>query len=105
MLPYKQNIFGYNIGGPVFIPQLYNTGKQKTFFFWSQQGVILHQVPTNLTGVTPTANQRAGIFNSPIKDPNTGALVPQNSAGPVCHSVGRDQSELHRFPQCALSAA
>jgi hypothetical protein len=81
VLPYKQNIFGYNIGGPLFIPHLYNTNKEKTFFFWSQQGVILHQVPTNLTGVTPTANQRAGIFNSPIKDPNTGALVPQNGAG------------------------
>jgi hypothetical protein len=81
VLPYKQNIFGYTIGGPVFIPKLYNTNKQKTFFFFSEQFVILHQVPTNLTGTTPTANQRAGIFNSPIKDPNTGAMIAPNVAG------------------------
>ena len=35
--PYKKNDFGYTIGGPVFIPGLYNTSKQKTFFFWSQE--------------------------------------------------------------------
>jgi hypothetical protein len=81
VLPYKQNIFGYTIGGPVFIPKVYNTSKQKTFFFWSQQFVILHQVPTNLTGVTPTANQRAGIFTSPIVDPNTGKPITPNAQG------------------------
>jgi hypothetical protein len=81
VLPYKQNIFGYTIGGPVFIPKVYNTHRDKTFFFWSEQWVILHQVPSNLTGTTPTANQRAGIFNSPIVDPNTGSLVPKNAQG------------------------
>lgn len=81
VLPYKQNIFGYNLGGPVWIPRVYNTDRQKTFFFWSQQFVVLHQVPANLTGITPTANQRAGIFNSPIKNPVTGVNYPQNAAG------------------------
>ncbi|MDE1176916.1 MAG: carboxypeptidase-like regulatory domain-containing protein [Edaphobacter sp.] len=81
VLPYKQNIFGYNIGGPVTIPGLYNNKRNKTFFFWSQQFVRLNQVPTNLLGVTPTANQRAGIFTSPIKDPTTGLNFAQNSAG------------------------
>jgi hypothetical protein len=81
VLPYKQNIFGYNLGGPVFIPKLYNTNRQKTFFFFSQQFVILHQVPTNLTGITPTANQRAGVFNSRINMPGTTTPFPQNSAG------------------------
>ena len=31
------NIFGFNIGGPVMIPGLYNTGRQKTFFFWNEE--------------------------------------------------------------------
>ena len=81
VLPYKQNIFGYTIGGPVFIPKIYNTNKQKTFFFWSEQWVILHQVPSNSLGTTPTANQRAGIFNSPIVDPNTGRPIAPNAQG------------------------
>ncbi len=34
---YKKNDFGFTIGGPVYIPGHYNTGKQKTFFFWSEE--------------------------------------------------------------------
>ena len=32
---FKKHDFGYTIGGPVFIPNHYNTNKQKTFFFFS----------------------------------------------------------------------
>jgi len=35
--PYKKHDFGYTIGGPVFIPNHYNSNKKKTFFFWSQE--------------------------------------------------------------------
>ena len=69
--PYKQNIFGYNIAGPLYIPHLYNTNRQKTFFFFNQQFVRLNQ-GISLTGITPTANQRAGVFTTTIKDPLTG---------------------------------
>ena len=31
------NIFGGNIGGPLFIPHVYNANKQKTFFFWNEE--------------------------------------------------------------------
>ncbi|MGB8261322.1 MAG: carboxypeptidase-like regulatory domain-containing protein [Terracidiphilus sp.] len=31
------NIYGWNVGGPVFIPKTYNTNKQKTFFFWNEE--------------------------------------------------------------------
>src|SRR3982751_741658 len=34
---YKKNDFGYTIGGPVYIPGVYNKNKEKTFFFWSQE--------------------------------------------------------------------
>src|SRR5579863_5815939 len=33
--PYKKNDFGYTVGGPVYIPHVYNANKEKTFFFWS----------------------------------------------------------------------
>src|ERR1700722_15894870 len=33
----RQNIFGFNLGGPVFIPHAYNQNKQKTFFFYNQE--------------------------------------------------------------------
>ncbi|HEV2489407.1 MAG TPA: carboxypeptidase regulatory-like domain-containing protein [Candidatus Acidoferrales bacterium] len=34
---YKKHDYGYTVGGPVYIPGHYNTGKSKTFFFWSQE--------------------------------------------------------------------
>ncbi len=34
---YKKNDFGFTIGGPVYIPNHYNTNKQKTFFFYSEE--------------------------------------------------------------------
>jgi hypothetical protein len=73
--PYKQNIFGFNIGGPVFIPGHYNADRKKTFFFWDESWVILH-VPNQVTSQLPTPNQIAGCFTSPVKDPVTGNLFP-----------------------------
>src|SRR5712692_1916228 len=35
--PYKKNDYGYTIGGPVFIPGVYNKSKDKTFFFFSEE--------------------------------------------------------------------
>jgi outer membrane receptor protein involved in Fe transport len=31
------NVYGFTIGGPAFIPKLYNTNRQKTFFFWAEE--------------------------------------------------------------------
>jgi len=30
--PFRQNDFGYGLGGPVYIPKVYN-GRNKTFWF------------------------------------------------------------------------
>lgn len=74
--PYKQNIFGFNVGGPVFIPKVYNRDRKKTFFFWDESYVVLH-VPSQNTSQLPTANQIAGCFTTPVKDPaNPGTLFP-----------------------------
>lgn len=31
------NVYGFTIGGPAFIPKVYNTDKKKTFFFWAEE--------------------------------------------------------------------
>jgi hypothetical protein len=33
----RSNVFGFNIGGPVWIPKVYNKDKNKTFFFVNQE--------------------------------------------------------------------
>ena len=78
--PYKQNIFGFNVGGPVFIPKVYIRNRQKTFFFWDESFVDLH-IPSQNTSELPTPAQIAGCFLSPIKDPLTGLLFPQSTGG------------------------
>jgi hypothetical protein len=35
--PYKKHDYGYTIGGPVYIPNHYNSDKRKTFFFFSEE--------------------------------------------------------------------
>src|SRR5450631_341751 len=33
----RYNIYGWNVGGPLWIPKLYNKDRKKTFFFWNQE--------------------------------------------------------------------
>jgi hypothetical protein len=57
--PVKANIFGYTIGGPFYIPNHFNTNRNKVHFFWSQQWVR-KDIPNVIQGATPTAAARAG---------------------------------------------
>jgi hypothetical protein len=70
--PFKRNQFGFNIGGPVSLPHFgeggpglaYN-GKNKTFFFFSYEGLRQRQGLT-IAGVTvPTDAQRA-LVTDPV---------------------------------------
>jgi hypothetical protein len=80
ILAYHQNIFGGTFGGPLFIPKVLNKDRNKLFFFISEQGVRQSNGSTE-TGITPTANQRNGIFSDVITNPSTGVPYPQNSSG------------------------
>jgi len=60
---YKKNDFGGTIGGPVYIPHVYNTANEKTFFFFSEE-VRREIVPGGIfTGQVPSAQERAGNFS------------------------------------------
>ena len=85
---YRYNTYNYNIGGPVYIPGVFNRNKNKLFFFWLQEFWPLKSA-TGLQRVTmPTALEKAGDFSQTIdqggkliqiKDPfNNGAPFPGN---------------------------
>jgi TonB dependent receptor len=63
--PLRYNNFGYNIGGPVYIPGHYNTQKNKTFFFFSEEWrkVITY---TSVAPTMPTAAELKGTFTTPV---------------------------------------
>lgn len=53
--------YGGNIGGPVYIPKLYN-GKNRTFFFSGYEGYRTN-APASFSGSVPTAAMRKGDFS------------------------------------------
>jgi len=56
--PYKKNDWGYTIGGPVFIPGHYNTGKDKTFFFFSEEWRRDRVPGQNFNVIVPSVAER-----------------------------------------------
>jgi len=60
--PHKRNEYGYTIGGPFYIPGVYNTAKDKTFFFWSQAWRKFRDSEVSSYNV-PTLLEREGDFS------------------------------------------
>ena len=85
---YRYNTFGSNLGGPVPFPGTFNQGRDKLFFFASQEWLrnVQPNGPRNYT--VPTALERQGNFSQSIdvsslraitvRDPLTGAAFPGN---------------------------
>ena len=59
--PYIRNEYGGSLGGPVYLPKLFN-GKNKSFFFVSYEGRRIRQNTYNGFSV-PTAAERNGDFS------------------------------------------
>ncbi|MDR3793443.1 MAG: carboxypeptidase-like regulatory domain-containing protein [Terracidiphilus sp.] len=57
------NQFGGTIGGPIWIPKVFN-GHNKLFFFYGYEGWKGSQPPAATTGTVPTAAERQGDFSA-----------------------------------------
>jgi hypothetical protein len=79
----KENNYGFSVGGPVFIPHLYN-GKNKTFFYLSMEWYRENQTSTG-TFSLPTAAEKNGDFSAlgvTIYNPvNSGCNANGNTPG------------------------
>ncbi len=66
--------YGFTLGGPVFLPKLYN-GKDKTFFFFAYEGYgeDIFRANESIASV-PTLDQRRGDFSKTFD--NRGSLMP-----------------------------
>ncbi|HWB84961.1 MAG TPA: carboxypeptidase regulatory-like domain-containing protein [Bryobacteraceae bacterium] len=75
----RLNLYTFNIGGPVYIPHVFNTRKQKLFFFWNEEFRPASGVSALYQSTVPTAAERGGDFSQSTlkpKDPTTGAAYP-----------------------------
>ncbi len=61
----RWNNFGWTLGGPIYIPKIYNKDKNKTFFFFSQEfrRILTYSTPT---AIVPTAAEKSGLFPHPV---------------------------------------
>jgi hypothetical protein len=75
----RYNDFGGTIGGPVFIPHIYN-GRDRTFFFFSDEARRFIQYTTG-TAYVPTQAERMGDFTNAYYTPAGGTIA--SSQGPV----------------------
>lgn len=76
--PYRYNDFGFTVGGPVIIPKVYN-GKDKTFFFVSENWLREVTYSTATQALVPTSEERAGNFSNEWYQNSAGTWVQ----GPV----------------------
>ncbi|MGI8742511.1 MAG: carboxypeptidase regulatory-like domain-containing protein [Bryobacteraceae bacterium] len=98
--------FGGTIGGPVFLPKVYN-GRNRTFFFFAYENIMIDQ-PAGSIMTVPTVEQRRGDFsallsqNIRIYDPLTavgasggriqrtafpGNIIPSERLSPIALNV------------------
>ncbi len=109
----KKNDYGVNLGGPVWIPKLYN-GKNKTFFFFNWEQYKQSVGGTN-DSIVPTAAERGGDFSSILtstvvgSNPCTGQPIFQgeifdpNTTRTVNGVTCRDPFPNNRIPVNRLS--
>ena len=58
----RYGVYGYTIGGPVYIPKVWNVNKNKLFFFFSQEYTKTKPSSTQNAAMVPTAAQLQGNF-------------------------------------------
>jgi hypothetical protein len=86
--PLKQDNYGFTLGGPIYIPGIYNTDKSKTFFFVSEEWQPIRQ-GTVLSYSVPSTPMRRGDFSQ--CDPSSGNYNPVVASGcsvPINPSTG-----------------
>ena len=62
----SRNDYGYTLGGPIFIPGVFNEDKKKLFFFWSQEFQRRTDPAAQREARVPTALERQGDFSQSV---------------------------------------
>jgi hypothetical protein len=98
---------GFDIGGPVRIPKLYN-GKNKLFFYFEYDKITNIQANPNTPNYTmPTAAQRTGDFSNLLSVPNASNYIiydPRTSVAIAGGNVGRSPFPGNIIPSSLIAA-
>src|SRR5215471_5445428 len=101
---YRYNTYGYNFGGPIYIPGHFNAERDKLFFFFSQE--ILKNIQPN--GVknfrVPTFAERNGDFSQSYSSIKNGAPVIVKLTDPKTCGTLQNQPCLNSTATAVLPA-
>lgn len=104
--PSTQNDYGMTLGGPVWIPKVYN-GRNKTFFFFNWEQYIRDQYVLGGTDTVPTAAYRTGNFSAAMvaagnkaigTDPLGGTIFANEIYDPTTSRTVNGQAVTTPFP-------
>ncbi len=102
---YRRQDFGGTIGGPLYIPGVFNTKKDKTYFFFSEE-FRLEKTPVEYNQAVPGLKERGLILQSGAIQQNlqtspNGAVYQAFDFSDVC-PIGGGTGPLSRaqFPDC-----
>jgi hypothetical protein len=70
----RYNNYGFTIGGPLYIPKVYNTAKDKMFFFWSEEWRKV-SAPVTSSVTAPTTAELNGVFSGQITNAPNGCVA------------------------------
>jgi hypothetical protein len=93
----RRNDYGFTLGGPVWIPKVYN-GKDKTFFFFSWEQFLQSQNFLPGTFNVPTAAYRAGNFGPAITAGGNRNLGTDPLGRPIIAYTIYDPNTRHAAP-------
>jgi hypothetical protein len=104
----SRNDYGYTIGGPVYIPGVFNEDKKKLFFFFSQEFQRRKDPVSQRLSRVPTALERAGDFSQSVDSGgNPFPYIRDFTTGLPCSASNtsgcfQDGGVLGRIPQNRL---
>jgi hypothetical protein len=106
----SRNDRGYTVGGPVFVPGVFNSDKNKLFFFWSQEWQRRTNPATLHQATVPTALERTGDFSQSVDTSgNPFPFIRDFTTGLPCSASNtsgcfQDGGVLGRIPASRLYA-
>ncbi len=98
---YRRQDFGGAIGGPLFIPGLFDSKKDKAYFFWSEE-FRLEKTPQEFNQAAPTAAERGIGVNCPANIFGQAGVGTCGDFSDVCPFVGNGDAPIDRrlYPDC-----
>jgi hypothetical protein len=94
---YRRQDYGGTLGGPIYIPNRYNTKKDKSYFFFSEE-LRLEKTPVDYNQAVPTVAERSGDFSD---------VCPADATNPPAGGYSGGYGNYYpgaAYPDCPVAA-